>query len=256
MDNNYIIIALMAIIAVLLLKKNRENFEIQTDNKIAMSYVINLETDKDRFKILKRQLKHANLPYTRFEAILGKNVSKNDPLYKFYFSEKGKEKLKPAQIGCSLSHIYLWNKISKEPKNNVYLVLEDDAVVPVDFNYRLNTYMKQLPDDWEMLLLGCNMTIGSYYSSNWIHKRKKIRKNGNYGLYGYVLRPYAAKKLLKICEGMDTTIDHYLDKNYYLNNPVYIATPSIIQHNFSFYSNIFEKRRTADEKRANSVRIV
>ena len=137
--NNYIIIAL-TIIAFLLLKKNRENFEIQTDNKIAMSYVINLETDKDRFKILKRQLKHANLPYTRFEAILGKNVSKNDPLYKFYFSEKGKEKLKPAQIGCSLSHIYLWNKISKEPKNNVYLVLEDDAVVPVDFNYRQYLY--------------------------------------------------------------------------------------------------------------------
>jgi len=256
MRNNHIIGLLIIVIAVLLLNKNRENFENQTENRIAMSYVINLESDKDRFKILKKQLRHANLPYTRFEAILGKNVTKNDPLYKFYFSEQGKDKLKPAQIGCSLSHIYLWNKISKEPKDNLYLILEDDAVVPVDFHHRLNTYLEQLPKDWEMLLLGCNMTIGSYYSPNWIHKKKKIRKNGNYGLYGYVLRPQTAQKLLKLCEAMDTTIDHYLDKNYYLNNPVYIATPVIIEHNFSFYSNILEKKRTDDERRANSVRIV
>ena len=141
MRNNHIIGLLIIVIAVLLLNKNRENFENQTENRIAMSYVINLESDKDRFKILKKQLRHANLPYTRFEAILGKNVTKNDPLYKFYFSEQGKEKLKPTQMAVPESYLS-GIKYLKEPKDNLYLIWKTMRLCR--FHRRLNTLEQPL----------------------------------------------------------------------------------------------------------------
>ena len=43
-----------------------------------------------------------------------------------------------------------WKVYTRKP----VLVFEDDAQIPPDFVERLEEWMCQLPDDWDMLLLG------------------------------------------------------------------------------------------------------
>ncbi|MDQ6755967.1 MAG: glycosyltransferase family 25 protein, partial [Bacteroidota bacterium] len=71
----------------------------------------------------------------------------------------------PGQIGCSLSHKMIYEKIIKEDYKKV-LILEDD-VVPAENSIILFTeIIKELPNDWELLYLD--------YSKN--EKPKPLKK--------------------------------------------------------------------------------
>jgi GR25 family glycosyltransferase involved in LPS biosynthesis len=56
------------------------------------------------------------------------------------------------QIGCSLSHVKLYEIISNSDWERV-LILEDDCVFNSDIN-NFDNYFSQLPDNWGMIYLG------------------------------------------------------------------------------------------------------
>ena len=252
---NVVIIVLLIIILILLINNTHENFD--TYKKITMTYVVNLDKDKERMEIVSKELKREKIPFKRFSAVNGKTLDLNSSKCNKYFSEIGKNKLKRSQMGCSMSHITLWEDISKHKNpNDVFMILEDDAVIPEGFHNKILPYYNELPNDWDMVLLGANTLIGKKFSKHLLYTDKSIKKNGNYGTYAYLIRPNCAKKLLKTCEKMDKTIDHYLNKNFYLKNKVYFCNPHLVTHNYNFMSNIFNRTRENDVSKNNIIKIV
>jgi glycosyl transferase family 25 len=253
-----IIVLLLIIIILLRLLPINEPFVSSKNLNIEHTYLINLDKDIGRMSIIDPMLKREKVKYERFPAVYGKNVDMNSEKCNRYFSNKGKKILKPAQIGCSLSHISIWEKIAEktENPNAVFMILEDDAILPQMFQKKLSIFSEELPDNWEMLLLGTNSMIGKVYSKHLLYNHKSIKKNGNYGTYAYLIKQSTAKKLLKTCEKMNTTIDHYLNKNFYLKNRVYFCNPQLVSHNYDLMSNIVNRTRNEDKERGEKIRIV
>ena len=259
MNYKILIIIVLSLIVVLLDSMSKETFGSETEKKgfqIEKAFIINLDKDIERIETIKKQLNEAHVKHERFPAVYGKTLSKKDPHYLKYISPKGKTTLSLAQIGCALSHIHIWEQVANQKDNKHFLILEDDAIVPKNINTLLNTRLTQLPESWDMLLLGGNTIRGVKYSKNWIKPKRKDKKHGNYGLFGYIINAKCAKKLLKMCLNMDKTIDHYLNINFYRKENVYIANPMIITHDYNYYSNIFERKRNDDEKRNNKIKII
>ena len=83
----------------------------------------------------------------------------------------------PGNMAITLSHLYCYKEISE--KYDYGLILEDDAIFDNNFHLNIIKYMKQLPDDWDMLFLDncCNLHIPNTNS------RTNIYKKGLYPTY-------------------------------------------------------------------------
>jgi glycosyl transferase family 25 len=64
-----------------------------------------------------------------------------------------------SQIAISLSHFYAYKEISEKYENG--LIFEDDVVLSDNFINKLNTFISQLPETYDMLFIGngCNLHI-------------------------------------------------------------------------------------------------
>lgn len=244
------IVFLFLVVCVLLLLITKNCNEHFTDIEPEI-YVVNLESDKDRWINLKKNADKQNLNIKRFNAIDGRKIDLNLKKYSQYFNSN---KLKPGQKGCALSHIFLWNQLKNGNPEDIIIIIEDDGIIPKNLNDKIKMYMKQAPSNWEMIILGGNRFKGRYYSKNLI--KPVINKYGNWGTFGYMIKRKCAKKLLNNCRIMKTTIDHHLNLNFYSQNNVYFCVPQIIYHDYDYYSNILNKVRTDDSERNNKVEII
>lgn len=104
------------------------------------TFLINLEKDKERLAAADRQLKALGLSYERFPAVYGKNLSKEEIKLNVSrirtLSTHGKM-WSPGQIGCTLSHLFLYKRMSDE-HIPCALVLEDDVKFSCDFHKALS----------------------------------------------------------------------------------------------------------------------
>lgn len=256
-----IIIVLLLIIFVLLIKlpQSQEDFSMSKPNLFKYSFVINLDKDIHRMKTLEPELKREGIQFERFSAILGKDLDLNSNKCNKYFTENAKKTLKRGQMGCSMSHITIWETIANMNDANdddIFFIMEDDIIVPKNFYKRLETYTKELPNDWDMCLLGTNSMYGKKYSKHLLFKNKSSKHSGNWGLYAYMIKKSTANKLLKTCEQMDSTIDHYLDKQFYISGNVYFFNPSLVKHDYDGMSSILNRIRTNDREKNERVRII
>tara|TARA_E500000178_G_C17027753_1_gene758917 strand:+ start:198 stop:962 length:765 start_codon:yes stop_codon:yes gene_type:complete len=252
---NILIILVLIILINLLIKKlpEKENFSICP---IEQTYIVNLDKDKHRFNSISKELKRENINFKRFSAIFGKDLDLNSERCQKFFSKKAIKELKAGQMGCSMSHIILWEEIATKNNDNIYMILEDDAVLPKNFNKEVMKYIKEMPDNWDMLLLGANSLIGKKYSENLLYTDISIKKNGNYGTYAYLIKPKSAQKLLKTCEKMDKTIDHYLNKNFYIKHNVFFCNPHFVSHNYDYVSNLVNRVRSKDASKNNIIKVI
>jgi|UniRef100_A0A6C0BPW7 GR25 family glycosyltransferase involved in LPS biosynthesis len=130
-------------------------------------YLINLKRRPDRFDefmVVYNNTDFKNNSLTRVNAIDGGKLDiKSIPLtniaklelkqlettgfrYKHYQLTRG-------AIGCYLSHVKIWEKIVKENQDKA-LIFEDDARPPPNIVYSINKIMMDIPNDWDIILLG------------------------------------------------------------------------------------------------------
>lgn len=145
------------------------------------SFVINLERRPDRLKnFISNNSDISNI--SEFAAIDGRNLKLNtnhDLLYngnillsKHIFSNFN-NKLKIGEVGCFLSHYFLWKNCIKQNTN--FLIFEDDAFVVKDFSKKLNSILTNpLPDDCDFLYIGLRQN-----NFNWDFYKKHISVNKN-----------------------------------------------------------------------------
>lgn len=116
-------------------------------------YVINLQSADKRRRHIVRLLDKYKLDYELIEAVDGRLLSEKELSELCDMDEvwRRPEKLTAAAIGCALSHLAAYKKMAADDLNAA-LVLEDDAVVPPDFDKFLGQIEKQLKTN-EIILL-------------------------------------------------------------------------------------------------------
>ena len=108
-------------------------------------------TASNRIERIKERLKGLD-----YEFFYGVDASKLE-YDNIIIDHNGYKKVMPqnltlGQIGCSLSHVKLYEKIANSDFDKV-LILEDDCVFLPEIN-NIENYMNQLPNDWGMVYLG------------------------------------------------------------------------------------------------------
>tara|TARA_B100001121_G_C18519989_1_gene540854 strand:- start:97 stop:846 length:750 start_codon:yes stop_codon:yes gene_type:complete len=234
----YILLVGITIFIIIYLVYNKKYFNNNNNIKINKTFVINLDSRKDRLKSIDKDLKKIKLEYERFPACDGKKLDKYSNDISKYFDKNNK--LTPGQIGCSLSHIKIWEKAIKD--NNKYtLVLEDDAIIPPNFWKKINNLLLELPLNYNMILLGCCSCEGEVINNkNYILKGSK-NPNSNWCTTAYIINHNFCKKLINIIKNnklKNKSIDRYLNTNIYPNYDFYINNLPFIKQNKKFDSDI------------------
>lgn len=224
-------------------KAGNNNLSISKDIKNTKSlfdkaYIINLDRREDRMENIENACRKINLKYERFSACDGENLNKYKEDIDKYFDKN--HNLIPAQIGCALSHIKIWEKILENNYNNT-LILEDDAIIPNNFWDQINLVINELPNYWEMLILGC---FPKCNSKNIIEKKyiNKITGYGNDGSHAYLINKTLIEKIIRVINlyPINIPIDTWLQKYIYINNNNIFNTKEqmIFQNRQQFKSDI------------------
>jgi glycosyl transferase family 25 len=95
------------------------------------TYLINLDSDKERLASMEKQLLACGIHYERFPAIRGDQLP--EWLYPFFFNQDGSKssQLSQGEIGCYASHLALMSRVVNS--NAPALILEDDLIILPDF---------------------------------------------------------------------------------------------------------------------------
>ncbi len=138
-----------------------------------------------------------------------------------------------SQVGLMLSHYMVWQVCQQMPSPELedanedeFLILEDDAKFPEDWNERLHVAMTDIPADWDIFLIGNSNT----------HDKPKKQICGDvwevkypFCTHAYMVRRKALQTLLANCRDATLKIDIALIKLAYPLLRVYTCLPRIVE---------------------------
>lgn len=204
---NNIILIIIAFVVLYLshcMFGNRLPYSIHRNNEVFDEvYLINLDRRKDRLVKFMQCYNNSDMrtyPINKFSAVDGskldidtvpmtelallemKQLETTGFRYKHYQLTKG-------AIGCYLSHVKIWENMLIN-QHTTALIFEDDARPPPNFLRIAKAYLKLIPTDWDIVLLGkvCNecKDFGAYY---------KVERF--ILLHTYLINTTAIKKIIK-----------------------------------------------------------
>jgi beta-glucanase (GH16 family)/GR25 family glycosyltransferase involved in LPS biosynthesis len=237
-----------------LIKQEKLNTFGEGEHKINKVFVINLDRQKGRWKLIQEELvkikvqnKNNLLSFTeRFSAIDAKSqsmqTSKINSSYKLedqYFVDPNpkllniiREKdikidLTKQEIAVALSHLSIWNKIIDE---NIHsgLILEDDIYFENKFSSKLNSLWKEIVEskiEFDIIYLSFKK-VDYNPDIKQVSNNLSIPNRGIWWFSGYILSNKGAKKLrekLPITGPVDLWINHKFNEL-----EVYTCNDSII----------------------------
>lgn len=182
-------------------------------------YVLTMENS---FRIERMKERLQGIDYEFFYGVNGATLDKTP------YIEKGSKQTR-GQLGCTISHINIYNKIFNEKLYNNILILEDDMVFSDNLN-KLDDYMNQLPQDWGLFYLGWDGGAGAYpnYSANLC----EISNNSLYTMHcthAIAIRPWFAQKAIETNINFHFTADGNLTETVKQHNlKAYAALPKLI----------------------------
>ena len=200
------------------------------------AFCITLERRQDRWRRFQDQSGIEQLNIKRFIGVDGKTIDiKSDPRITTLTKRnilankrRSHEEIDSAgAIGCSLSHIAIWQWMV-DNNQEIVLVFEDDAVVPDDFLERANNCIEKsniLKDSkkWDMWLLG-----GIWEGFTKIPGETEMARLDAFILsHGYVITNRCAKKFLKDAYPIHSHIDMWMSTYAYLENLRLVCCPSL-----------------------------
>lgn len=130
-------------------------------------YLINLDRNEDRLDWFVKQYMESDLNHKKFKRVVavdGKKLNIADYVTKNALKEiqqieKTGYRTKHYQltrgaIGCYLSHLKTYKMIA-DGESEFGLIFEDDVKLDPNFLLKMNKVLQSIPNDWDMLLLGC-----------------------------------------------------------------------------------------------------
>jgi GR25 family glycosyltransferase involved in LPS biosynthesis len=125
-------------------------------------------------------------------------------------------------LSLMLKHFWVYKEILE--KYDYALILEDDAILSDNFSKKLDLYMKQLPEDYDMLFIGdgCNFHIESHRIVNNKYIYEKCLYPTSWGGDGasrcsdsYIISKKCCNKLCEYLNNLNYKIN--LNSDWWLN---------------------------------------
>lgn len=113
------------------------------------TFLINLDRNKDRLDVADRQLADLGISYERFPAVSGRDLTAEERsrhVARFHARMARLDKLTPGEVGCTLSHMFIFKKMIDE-SIPVALIFEDDLELSDKFPYALKKVESELEVD-------------------------------------------------------------------------------------------------------------
>ena len=219
-------------------------------------FIINLKKDIKKLEHMKNVCKRNHIDPIFIEAVYGKNLD-DDIISRVYIKDLamkyfGRE-LTKGEIGTALSHLQVY-KLMLENTIQAAVILEDDVDFKISYQDILKL-IKELPKDWECVLLGHHArwsrdidTTASVWNRNKVLENYQCVRFTEFpvGAYGYIINKKGALKRIKDFKKIDRPIDHWNDEKLNL----YGIQPSIIKINEYFlnYSSLTSERSKMEEQ--------
>lgn len=213
------------------------------------AFIILLERSEQRkthvSNVLIPQLNSTNTNVIIQKAVDGKNDNLHEICEQLGVTVDS-DNLLLGQVGCSLSHIKVWNNITERDLKYA-LVLEDDAIVnnQSTFASTINSILNELPVDWEVVLL--YIMISQRQKGIDVQIPETVHLDKPYftwGTTGYLVSNAGAKKLLADHWTIRLPVDDQMqamDKSRFFNSRTQVIS-SVGQHGDMFkcvlHSNI------------------
>jgi GR25 family glycosyltransferase involved in LPS biosynthesis len=130
-----------------------------------------------------------------------------------------------AQVGLTLSHYMVW-QICEHHSDDVFMILEDDCVFPEGWSERISDAMRDMPEDWGILLIG---------SSNTSDKEKSHIKGDIWEVkypfctHAMIIARKALPVLIEHCRDASKHIDILLHDEGYSRLKVYTLLPRLCE---------------------------
>ena len=172
-------------------------------------FLINRDIDVNRYHNIKKQLDKLGLSFYKFK----NNIEEDERLIKKYTINEGLFKSPKSAIYVFISHIQIWKYVVDNNLDSV-LILEDDAEFDPDFETKFNKYWKHVPNNWDMVMLGCTTMCDN--KPNLINNITALIMNIKYtnspineyvnkiqsftGMHGYIINNKLCKALIEYCE--------------------------------------------------------
>jgi len=193
-------------------------------------YIITLKEDSARSKKLSGFLNSEGIKHTIFRGLdaVGWGLRTTNH---YKFARPGNDNhLRPEQIGCYLSHYWLWryftmsNDFMLHGGNSQFTVLEDDCKFVPDWKENMSLATQHLPSDWDVLLIGSCCT----------EDKPKLQIGSNlyeckypFCTHGYVVRGKALQTMIDMSENMWAPIDILLAVEIFPKLKVFTILPRI-----------------------------
>ena len=166
-------------------------------------YMINLVRRPERRGRMMGLFEELRIDAKIFDAVDGKKITqeeldeKNVKQLPGYEDPFFKRPLKFGEIGCFLSHFYIWEEVVEKGLKEV-IIFEDDVRFKPNFRSELHAIMSEvsaLKLDWDLIYLG--RKILEPKRERWVSKSSRlVIPKYSYWTVGYMLSLSGAKKLL------------------------------------------------------------
>lgn len=159
-------------------------------NKFPHVYYVNLDHRIDRKKYMEDQFKKWNIEFTRVSS--SKYLSKNYKEWEHLLTEKEPDDANYAVTGNAITHIEIIKNWLNNTDDDYMIMMEDDYDLNLIeyWNFDWNTFMHNLPYDWDCILLG-------YEDMNFIRFFLHPIQT-SYGFGPCLINRYYAKKLVRL----------------------------------------------------------
>lgn len=223
-------------------------------------FVINLERNQQRRDFSLQRLADVGLNGEIFPAVEGKALNLDElersGIYNDALAhEKFSRSLSMAEIGCSLSHLRLYQKLIDE-NIDVAVVLEDDIIFVDEVHERLPELLECLPEDWDLVQLIHKYKDYAVVAPGVVKFMSKSRIpviSVGYAAVGYLIRKSGARKLLDEGYPVRYPADSLIGRSPRWGTNVYAAQHRLVKINHVFPSEI-DQGRTLKSKLSNRVK--
>lgn len=193
-------------------------------------HIVTIDENSLKCKNLSEFLDSERIGYRIFKGIDGVGWGlKNTNQYKFAVDEQTKT-LRPGQIGCYLSHYWLWRMMlwsteyERIGAESQFTVLEDDCLFKPDWKENLMLASQSLPKNWDVLMIGSCCT----------EDKPRISLGANlyelkypFCTHGYILKGKCLNQLVNLSENMWGPIDIVLATEIFPKLNVYTILPRL-----------------------------
>jgi glycosyl transferase family 25 len=207
-----------------------------------MTYVINLDRSPQRLAAMTERLAPLPLTWQRISAVEGKhlNLPKLQALSIPQFLANHGKQPKPAEVGCYLSHLKVFEAFLATPESEAEfaLILEDDVKFAPDFMDVLSGLIHHRAD-WDLVRLSGFHSGGPVGIRELCPGRRlAIMFFKQTSSAAYIINRHAARQMLERLVPMTVPYDHAYDQPWALNLKARMVSPLPIELDWAQESTI------------------